>query len=432
MKKTKKVFVLAIMLIMFLFTVNFVGATYSSNSDAPTSVVNSITVSGSANKITWTVDGTSSQGFKVVWSKNQSPVYPCRAGDQYHYYSDKNTTTDTLDAFDGSGAYYVRVCEYLGGKCGTYSNQITLNLSSGGSYNGVTSITLTDENYDGKNLTWKVDGYSSQGYKVVWSKNEHPTYPTREGDQYHYYSDPNKLSDSIDAFSGDGKYYVRVCEYLGGKCGVYSNELYVQLIKDGEIAKIEETAEKLSNNQLDQILAELEELRNLVKEQQAEIQYLGKLVSEMSKISEAMQTAINSFITYGVDDNTKKLGAGERAAVINSYKEAYGELPGDDSELADVIKIANGRWPSKVSEEALNAAKESFIKVYGRDPNMENIHDSAAVTIMAYGLRQKATNRKLITERNALEIFNDIFEHMPQTTEEWNILQAIAYSGASR
>ena len=25
----------------------------------------------------------------------------------------------------------------------------------------------------------------------------------------------------------------------------------------------------------------------------------------MSKISEAMQTAINSFITYGVDDNTK-------------------------------------------------------------------------------------------------------------------------------
>ena len=126
------------------------------------------------------------------------------------------------------------------------------------------------------------------------------------------------------------------------------------------------------------------------------------------------------------------MGAGERAAVINSYKEAYGKLPGDNSELADVIKIANGRWPSKVSEEALNAAKESFIKVYGRDPNMENIHDSAAVTIMAYGLRQKATNRKLITERNALEIFNDIFEHMPQTTEEWNILQAIAYSGATR
>ena len=103
-------------------------------------------------------------------------------------------------------------------------------------------------------------------------KNEHPTYPKRRR-SISLLPDPNKLSDSIDAFSGDGKYYVRVCEYLGGKCGVYSNELYVQLIKDSEIVKIEETR-KNCNNQLDQILAELEELRNLVKEQQAEIQYL--------------------------------------------------------------------------------------------------------------------------------------------------------------
>ena len=32
-----------------------------------------------------------------------------------------------------------------------------------------------------------------------------------------------------------------------------------------------------------------------------------------------MQTAVNAFIAYGVDDNTKRLGEGERASVINSY-----------------------------------------------------------------------------------------------------------------
>ena len=31
-----------------------------------------------------------------------------------------------------------------------------------------------------------------------------------------------------------------------------------------------------------------------------------------------------------------------------------------------------------------------------------------------------------------MEIFNDIFGHIPQNTEEWNAMQAITYSGAKR
>lgn len=192
--------------------------------------VSSITLSslGSGN-VKWSVDGYSDQGFKVVWSKNSQPTYPCRSGDQYLYYSNPQTTSATVTAFNGTGTYYVRVCEYLGGKCGTYSNQITVNLTSDkeeAKDTGVNSITLSGS---GSSFSWSVDGYSDSGFKLVWSKTSHPTYPCRDTDKYNYYSDPNTKSGSIDAFDGEGTYYVRVCEYLGGKCGIYSNQLQVEL-----------------------------------------------------------------------------------------------------------------------------------------------------------------------------------------------------------
>lgn len=90
----------------------------------------------------------------------------------------------------------------------------------------VSSITVSGT---GSAVSWKVDGYSKSGFKIVWSKNSKPTYPTREGDKYIYLSDPSSRSTTLDAFSGSGTYYVRVCEYLGGACGIYSNQIEVGL-----------------------------------------------------------------------------------------------------------------------------------------------------------------------------------------------------------
>jgi peptidoglycan hydrolase-like protein with peptidoglycan-binding domain len=76
---------------------------------------------------------------------------------------------------------------------------------------------------------WSVNGFSANGFKVVWSKNAGPTYPTREGDQYQYFSESSRTeSDPLSAFNGSGTYHVRVCEYVG-VCGVYSNEVEVTL-----------------------------------------------------------------------------------------------------------------------------------------------------------------------------------------------------------
>lgn len=94
----------------------------------PQSVVNMITLSAAENALSWTASGYSKSGFKVVWSKNSGPTYPTRSGDKYIYLSDPNVNATTLYAFDGAGTYHARVCEYLGGTCGTYSNEVTISL----------------------------------------------------------------------------------------------------------------------------------------------------------------------------------------------------------------------------------------------------------------------------------------------------------------
>jgi hypothetical protein len=227
-------------------------------------------------------------------------------------------------------------------------------------------------------------------------------------------------------------------------CGVdgitYSNECNAGKVliahngecKNEEIEKTNLRAEKLSNNQLGDILAELNLLRNLVLEQQVQINYMQKLMLGAARIAEQMINSINGFIAYGVDWNTRKLGEGERASVIHSYKEAYGKLPENEGDLSDVIKIANGRRPSKTVAAAEEKAKTDFKTVYKRSPDMSNPKDGAAVTIMAYGLRQKAENRNLESEKRSIQIFKNIYKRPPNSTRDWNIVQAISYSGASR
>jgi len=141
------------------------------------------------------------------------------------------------------------------------------------------------------------------------------------------------------------------------------------------------------------------------------------------------RNAITNFVTYGTQ-TTQPLGAGERAGVINSFKAAFGSLPTTENDWNDVIKIANGRWPGQISQTAEERANINFKKVYLRTTNRKNPHDSAAITVMAYGLRP--AKRNLESEKVAIKTFRAVYGYNPLAATAWDVVRAIAYSGAKR
>jgi FecR protein len=182
--------------------------------------------------LTWTADGVDApNGFKVVKSTQLDPVYP---GNDYYYASSADTRSYKWPLTDGK-TYFFRVCQYIDGVCKAYSNNLKITAPKAvvkespteEQSNAVNSISVSS--LGNGQVLWRVSGYSELGFKVVWSKTSGPTYPTRDGDKYNYLTDPKATTATIDVFDGEGVYYVRVCEYLGGRCGVYSNQIQVSL-----------------------------------------------------------------------------------------------------------------------------------------------------------------------------------------------------------
>jgi parallel beta-helix repeat protein len=172
-------------------------------------------------------------------------------------------------------------------------------------------------------------------------------------------------------------------------------------------------AKILATEDTNQLLNHLGIGANIANEQAGLIKY--KTILDLDKtISANSRMTINDFIIYGTL-STKHLGAGERAAVINSYYQAYGKLPNSEAEWSDVLKIANGRWPNERNTKTEAQAKLEFKKVYARDAVMANNVDENA-----------------ISDRIAITTFKWVYGHNPANALAWNIVRAIAYSGAKR
>ena len=187
-------------------------------------------------------------------------------------------------------------------------------------------------------------------------------------------------------------------------------------------------AETIATGDVSQVVAQIGAKRDLTAEINFSKTITAKIISGLG-ITAQERNAINNFIIYGTPA-TKILGAGERGGAVNSFRAAFGKAPTSASDWSDIIKIANGRWPSKTSEKAEDRANINFKIVYLRSPNISNPHDDAAITVMAYGLRP--AQRNLNSEKAAIKIFKDIYGYSPKKATAWDVVRAIAYSGAIR
>ncbi len=202
--------------------------------------------------------------------------------------------------------------------------------------------------------------------------------------------------------------------------------------REQKMIQIMNESKIISSGKPDEILSEIDsQIRNRERERNMYELHTQHLMQNAYNYQnrERVASSTNLFIAYGTK-KTNELGAGERAGVLNSYMRAFGRLPESENDWEDIIKIACGNWPVATNTQAEIRARENFRYVYRREANINNPHDNAALTLMAYGLRPE--NRNLNSEKNALSIFTRIYGHAPKSSEEWDILRAIAYSGATR
>ena len=154
-----------------------------------------------------------------------------------------------------------------------------------------------------------------------------------------------------------------------------------------------------------------------------------KITDKQTGLTEQFKNSLTFFLFPGTN-STRPLGGGERGGVVNSFKTAFGRWPTSEVDWQDVIKIGNGRWPSQKSPIAEAEAKKMFKKVWLREANMNQPNDNAAVTVITYGLRMAV--RKPDSEKVAILSFKKIFGYAPTSARDWDVVRAIAYSGATR
>lgn len=178
--------------------------------------------------LTWAANNlTVDSGYYLLWSQSEQDLkYPKSTG-IYLSSAGQSNRNFVWKVSDGKN-YYLRVCQFTADKnCATYSNVVSVKapLIGGDEINQI-NLELQESNV----IRWSVNKPSKDGYFVVWSKNENPAYPVREGDKHYLFRNPSTKNATLDSFDGPGLYYVRVCQSLKDiKCGVYSNQITVRL-----------------------------------------------------------------------------------------------------------------------------------------------------------------------------------------------------------
>ncbi len=174
-------------------------------------------------------------------------------------------------------------------------------------------------------------------------------------------------------------------------------------------------------------------IRNLglTQDPSLQAQMLYALVQKIivpDAVNNDTHAAVSNFTSIGTRTSLR-LGAGERAGVVDSFKAIYGRLPANECDWQEALRIANHKKPQTLNARREASSIQLFAKIYKREAQLSDAEDRNAIDIMAYGIRPLV--RSLNEEKKAIRIFAQIMKHGPGNATEWDAIRAIAYSGVA-
>lgn len=142
------------------------------------------------------------------------------------------------------------------------------------------------------------------------------------------------------------------------------------------------------------------------------------------------------FIAYGTTDESKDMSVRDRQGVMTDYYHTYGIFPANDQDWHDVALILSGHMPVVRSLTAEQYGLPMFISVYKKLPDDSKYSEDQielnwwAVHYISYKIRPGY--RDLDKERFAISVFKSVFGNNPESSLDWAVVRAIAYTGATR
>lgn len=142
-------------------------------------------------------------------------------------------------------------------------------------------------------------------------------------------------------------------------------------------------------------------------------------------LKEEDAVSLTNFVVYGISPQTRSLGSGERHAVIRDLMQTQGTT---HILAKDMERVVRGLIPVyrnvRIEQQQLRRVRQTFLTIYGHDPDFRNERENLAWNTLMYRLRFP---RDLGREREGINAFRRLFRRDPQDPFQWAVVRVLGY-----
>lgn len=166
--------------------------------------------------------------------------------------------------------------------------------------------------------------------------------------------------------------------------------------------------------------------RDMAREQTSTNQLQADLRSfKLTASNEQQIQDLVTFISYGLTEESARLGSGERRAIV---RDALETLRTTNISPSDLERLVHGQIPHarNLAEERKQSTRAlaTFRTIYGHAPNFKNTEENLAWNTLMYRLRFP---RNLQAETQGIQEFRTTFRRAPQDPFQWATVRVMGY-----